>query len=95
MKLTSAILYVDCEEIFKYDEANDYCCPSCSSSSCIPLNNFVHSVEVNTVVKVDTEVKLEEKKALANREGALPEGDEQAFLDLTRHLMRCNREDNS
>ena len=88
MKLTSAILCIDCEEIFKYDEANDYCCPSCSFSSCIPLNSFVHSVETDTVVKVDTEVKLKEKKALASREGALSEGDEQAFLDLARHLMR-------
>ena len=88
MKLTSAILCLNCDEVFKFDQANDYCCPSCSSSSCIPLNSFVHSVEEDTVVKVDTEVKLEEKKALANREGALPEGDEQAFLDLARHLMR-------
>ncbi len=88
MKLTSAILCVDCEEVFKFDRANDYCCPICSSSSCIPLNNFVKSVETDTVVKVDTEVKLEEKKALTKRAGALPEGDEQAFLDLTRHLMK-------
>ena len=88
MKLTSAILCIDCEEIFKFDRANDYCCPICSSSSCIPLNSFVKSVETDTVVKVDTEVKLEEKKALTNREGALPEEDVEAFLDLAGRLAR-------
>ena len=64
MKLTSAILCVDCEEIFKFDRANDYCCPSCSSSSCIPLNTFVKFVEEEIVTGVDTETKLEEKIAL-------------------------------
>ncbi|KKL74197.1 hypothetical protein LCGC14_2067330 [marine sediment metagenome] len=64
MKLTGAILCLNCDEVFEFDKARNYLCPVCSSGYCIPLNSFVKSVETDTVVKVDTEVKLEEKIAL-------------------------------
>ena len=88
MKLTSAILCLNCDEVFEFDKTRNYLCPICSSGYCIPLNNFVNSVGVDTVVKVDTEVKLEEKKALTNQEGTLPEDDVEAFLDLAGRLAR-------